>query len=241
MQALQRLTRAPAVRCRIELMTWRRAVSRRRLAQLGHDRRPLQQEPRLVEPAPSHPRRHLVIALAGVARPAGGHHVLEGVATTARDRQHAVLLECGPVGATVRAGCPRFEDDGPVRSRQIASGCRDPAGAAARGSCPASLSDDHRPTLSRALHRRRMARRAPPDRRDSSGRGQIIPGVSLGPGASGSGGIGSVGSDGFGASGSSGFGAVGSLGVGKPGAGPGSGDGVGPPGVGLPGVGLDGG
>ncbi len=67
-----------------------------------------QQERALVEALAAQPAGDLVVALARVARAARGHHVQQGVAATARDRQHAVLLQRRSCLAAVGAAAPRL-------------------------------------------------------------------------------------------------------------------------------------
>lgn len=51
-----------------------------------------QKEGAFVELLASKPCRDLAVVFARVARPASGHHVLQGVATTARNWLNAVAL-----------------------------------------------------------------------------------------------------------------------------------------------------
>ena len=87
--------------------------------------------------------RRLVVALARVARGAGGDDVVEGVPTAARDRQDAVLLE-GPVGgAAVGAPSPRLDEGGPLGRGEIVVDEGHPALSPARCPHPATPTSGH--------------------------------------------------------------------------------------------------
>src|SRR5690606_2233001 len=90
-----------------------------------------QQEGRLVEALPSHPSRDLVVALARVARPAGGDDVAHGVPPAPRDGEDAVLLQRHAVGAAVRAPAPGSHERLPLVGREVVVGPLDPGPATA--------------------------------------------------------------------------------------------------------------
>lgn len=78
-----------------------------------------QQKSSFVQLLASHPAGHLGIALAGVARAAAGYDVGDHVAPSARDRQHAILLQ-GSLGcAAVGASAPRSLQRGPLHVGQV--------------------------------------------------------------------------------------------------------------------------
>ena len=125
----------------------RRLDHRRRCPPRGQHLDVTEQEGPLVQTLATQPPRHLVVALARVARAARRHDVLERVPAAARDRQHAVLLERAHCRAAVGARAPRLQERLPLLDAQVVVGRGDATGTPARRSSPSGLTHRHAATL----------------------------------------------------------------------------------------------
>ena len=115
------------------------------------------QEAFLVELLASHPPGDLVVAFAGVARPAGGHDVVDRVAPASRDRENRVLLHGHAAGAAVRTAVPGLLQVGPLLVGEVVVALRH-AVLAALGIAGSTGARRHRPRFAgppaKAVNRR---------------------------------------------------------------------------------------
>ena len=116
----------------------------------GNDLKVAQQERPLVESPAAQPAGDLVVALAGVARSASRHHIVEGVAAPAGDRQHTVALQTTLGRPAVRAPTPGCLERHPLLRREIVLDPLHPATPASSGTFPATPADSHPATVGRA-------------------------------------------------------------------------------------------
>ena len=91
-----------------------------------------EQEGAFVEPFAPQPAGDFVVALAGVAGPAGGRDVVEGVPAAAGQRLHAVTLQRRTGGAAVRAATPSLLQRGPLVAAEVVFHAGHPAFTSAR-------------------------------------------------------------------------------------------------------------
>src|SRR3546814_15550937 len=118
---------------------WRAAV-----AHGGADLVMAQEEGALVELLATEPAGDLVVALAGVARPAGRCDVVERVAPAAREGEHAVALQGSGRGAAVGAAAPGVLEGGPLLVAEVVVHPGHPALALAGAARLATPVDRHR-------------------------------------------------------------------------------------------------
>ena len=102
-----------------------------------------QQEGPLVKTPSAQPAGDFVVALAGVARAAGRHDVVERVTAATGDRKHAVALQRTVVRAAVRAPTPRSSQRHPLLGAEVVLNTLHPALSSAGGLSTAASTDNH--------------------------------------------------------------------------------------------------
>lgn len=112
-----------------------------------HDFAVTKQERSFIEPTTPQPSGHLVIGFAGVARPAGGHDVVEGVSTPAGYREDTVTLERSVRCTAIRATSPGLLQDDPVFIGQIVLDAIHTALAFSGGPSAPGSTDGHTATI----------------------------------------------------------------------------------------------
>ena len=137
----------------------------------GADLEMAQQERPLVEPPSTQPAGDLVVALAGVARTARRHHVVERVAAPTGDRQHAVALQWTVGRAAVRAPTPRRLQRHPLLGGEVVLDTLHPAAPTSSSTFPATPADSHPATVGGSATRQGGCGRHP----QQPGRRSIVP------------------------------------------------------------------
>ena len=126
---------------------WPRAEPR---LERATDLKMAEQEHPLVESPSAQPAGDLVVALAGVARSAGRHHVVERVAAPAGDREHTVALQATVGRVAVRTATPCVLERHPLFGSEIVLDTLHPAPPPSSGTFPTSPADSHPATVRRA-------------------------------------------------------------------------------------------
>jgi hypothetical protein len=102
-----------------------------------------QQEGAFIQTLPPQPAGDFVVALAGIARAAGRHDVLERVASAARERQHAVALQWLASCSAVRTATPRLLESGPLLAAEVVLDASHPALTSSRRAGPEASAGRH--------------------------------------------------------------------------------------------------
>lgn len=105
------------------------------------------QERSLVESPTTQPAGHLVIGLAGIARSACRHDVVEGVTAPTGYRQNTIALQGGVCGTAIRAATPRLLKDDPLVVTEVVFDAIHAALAFAGGPSAPGSTDGHMATI----------------------------------------------------------------------------------------------